>query len=251
MTLSKWNLENKMSNLLRLVACLFLPVSLNSFAIVVDPFSEIRLDHTTSGGDFFVQENTTFTFTDSGGVANNYGRNENSYITFSSNNGLRLSIHRPEASNYFDFEKSTYSQYDRLGIQVSNSGIAYLQNFQSSPESAGLSPEPWLQTSLNSNPPWSRDFGGPGYFRQNSQNGYIFPADTYRGEELGLIENRALDLPFTSIRFYFYSDTSSVRSGWDFEISALAGASPVPLPAGITLFLSGLVGLGLMRGRNA
>ena len=29
------------------------------------------------------------------------------------------------------------------------------------------------------------------------------------------------------------------------------GASPVPLPAGIYLFLSGLVGLGLMRGRNA
>ena len=28
------------------------------------------------------------------------------------------------------------------------------------------------------------------------------------------------------------------------------GASPVPLPAGIYLFLSGLVGLGLMRGRN-
>ena len=26
--------------------------------------------------------------------------------------------------------------------------------------------------------------------------------------------------------------------------------SPVPLPAGIYLFLSGLVGLGLMRGRN-
>ena len=28
------------------------------------------------------------------------------------------------------------------------------------------------------------------------------------------------------------------------------GPSPVPLPAGIYLFLSGLVGLGLMRGRN-
>jgi len=28
------------------------------------------------------------------------------------------------------------------------------------------------------------------------------------------------------------------------------GLAPVPLPAGITLFLSGLVGLGLMRGRN-
>ncbi len=36
MTLSKWNLENKMSNLLRLVACLFLCVSLNSFGALYD-----------------------------------------------------------------------------------------------------------------------------------------------------------------------------------------------------------------------
>ena len=34
------------------------------------------------------------------------------------------------------------------------------------------------------------------------------------------------------------------------EISFSTVASPVPLPAGIYLFLSGLVGLGLMRGRN-
>ena len=33
--------------------------------------------------------------------------------------------------------------------------------------------------------------------------------------------------------------------------NALVRASQVPLPAGIYLFLSGLVGLGLMRGRNA
>ena len=33
--------------------------------------------------------------------------------------------------------------------------------------------------------------------------------------------------------------------------NGVALASPVPLPAGIYLFLSGLVGLGLMRGRNA
>ena len=36
--------------------------------------------------------------------------------------------------------------------------------------------------------------------------------------------------------------------GWQVSI---ASVSEVPLPAGIYLFLSGLVGLGLMRGRNA
>ena len=39
-------------------------------------------------------------------------------------------------------------------------------------------------------------------------------------------------------------------AGNNYGTGALAYA-PVPLPAGIYLFLSGLVGLGLMRGRNA
>ena len=36
MTLSKWNLENKMSNLLRLVACLFVVISSSSHAALYD-----------------------------------------------------------------------------------------------------------------------------------------------------------------------------------------------------------------------
>ena len=35
------------------------------------------------------------------------------------------------------------------------------------------------------------------------------------------------------------------------QINSISIANPVPLPAGIYLFLSGLVGLGLVRGRNA
>jgi len=42
----------------------------------------------------------------------------------------------------------------------------------------------------------------------------------------------------------------SVNGSWAVHDGDI-GASPVPLPAGIYLFLSGLVGLGLMRGRNA
>ena len=36
----------------------------------------------------------------------------------------------------------------------------------------------------------------------------------------------------------------------NFKINYVSATTPVPLPAGIYLFLSGLVGLGLMRGRN-
>ena len=43
----------------------------------------------------------------------------------------------------------------------------------------------------------------------------------------------------------YLSDVSDI---WGIEIN---NPNPVPLPAGIYLFLSGIVGLGLMRGRNA
>jgi len=64
----------------------------------------------------------------------------------------------------------------------------------------------------------------------------------------------------SAIQHSFYiSDNGVIRdglinysSGWTWPVhDGDIGASPVPLPAGIYLFLSGLVGLGLMRGRNA
>ena len=47
-----------------------------------------------------------------------------------------------------------------------------------------------------------------------------------------------------------YNGKHNSRPSWAVHDGDI-GASPVPLPAGIYLFLSGLVGLGLMRGRNA
>jgi len=47
-----------------------------------------------------------------------------------------------------------------------------------------------------------------------------------------------------------WSDPDNYYYAWPVHDGDI-GASPVPLPAGIYLFLSGLVGLGLMRGRNA
>ena len=47
------------------------------------------------------------------------------------------------------------------------------------------------------------------------------------------------------------SDDAKVDSSYAWAVhDGDIGASPVPLPAGITLFLSGLVGLGVMRARN-
>ena len=123
-----------------------------------------------------------------------------------------------------------------------------MQNFQSSADHLAT---PWLQTSNHSTLPWDTSFGGGHYASEESNYGYIFPKDNARAFNLGLNPNDSyLDLEFSTIRFYFYSDGSVADKGWDFTITALESASPIPLPAGIYLFLSGLVGLGLMRGRN-
>ena len=50
---------------------------------------------------------------------------------------------------------------------------------------------------------------------------------------------------------YYPTRSSSYNSRSPNIRLTFVAANPVPLPAGIYLFLSGLVGLGLMRGRNA
>ena len=51
MTLSKWNLENKMSNLLRFVACLFVLLSFNAFAVDTDGDGFSDADEAALGTD--------------------------------------------------------------------------------------------------------------------------------------------------------------------------------------------------------
>ena len=48
-----------------------------------------------------------------------------------------------------------------------------------------------------------------------------------------------------------YSETTTFPSSFDPEARGMIFVSEVPLPAGIYLFLSGLVGLGLMRGNRS
>ena len=48
-----------------------------------------------------------------------------------------------------------------------------------------------------------------------------------------------------------YNQSTIFAEDFDPIAEGMIFVSEVPLPAGITLFLSGLVGLGLIRGRNA
>lgn len=195
--------------------------------IPVEPFTTISLNTDTHENNYSVSYNDNgknpapFYFTDSGGDRSQYGSNENFYITFYSTYGLRLWVHSG-GFNTFDFEEFSYSQYDRLGIQVSKLDEESLENFQSSPNSSTGILYPWLQTSTSKTPPWSQSFGGGRYNSFASLNGYIFPSNTRRAEQLGLREGVSLDLNFKVIRFYFSSDGGSQRNGWYFSVYPLS-----------------------------
>ena len=199
----------------------------------VNSFDTIALNEKTHRCNFKVEytdKALPFYFTDSGGGEDDYYSNDNYYVTFYSPTGLRFWIHAKDKKgtefNYFDFEEFTYSQYDRLGIQVSNSNDEDLENFQSTTASGknldGSVLYPWLQTSSNKTPPWSSSFGGGRFDSSRSQKGYIFPSNTRRAERLELEEGVALDLNFKVIRFYFSADGSSEERGWYFSVYPLS-----------------------------
>jgi hypothetical protein len=190
----------------------------------IAPFQVIALDSRNHGKNFKYDpgKDFPFYFTDSGTDREDYKGDENFYITCWSPKGLRFWVNSSTGANYFQFEKGySYSQYDRLGFQVSNSGERELINFQQDKDS--VISEPWLQTSLEQNPPWSKSFGGSKYNSSASVNGYIFPADTRRAEELGNQADRAMDVNYTCIRFYFSCDGYTNERGWYFSV--------YPLPA--------------------
>ena len=149
-----------------------------------------------------------------------YSSNENFYITFYSTNGLRLWVNSGAELNYHDFEEMSYSQYDRLGIQVGQDEKS-LANF-SDPVNA-----PWLQTSSTTTPPWSKSFGGSRYNSSASVNGWIFPATNRRAEQLGYQSGRSLDINYRCIRFYFSSDSSAQERGWYFSVYPLAAGKKI------------------------
>lgn len=192
--------------------------------ITLTPFETVEMGKTTHTNNYKIEyeDELPITFTDSGGTRNPYLGDDDYYVTFWSPYGLRFWTNAG-GSNMYEFEKMSYSQYDRLGFTVSNTTEEELGNFQSAPEytngGTGEITEPWLQGSGQPNPPWDRSFSGGSY--REATNGYIFPADTRRGEELGQQAGRAMDIEFQIIRFYFQSDRYSSGDGWNFSVYPL------------------------------
>ena len=179
------------------------------------PQSEVLLNQTTNGNTYSVEE-TTVTFMDSGGDGANYSNGEDYSITFDAGSGNTAEIVIDSLSTW-EFEHGSISMYDRLGFQTSTDGIIW--------NNASIM---GMCSSIDINPPWSTS-------QDNDMNGYVFP-ETFNGSEpfvfgpLNPISNNngsqmalqilpAIIAPGTRyLRFYFTSDNSLNRPGWNFKI---------------------------------
>ena len=245
-----------MSNLLRLVACLFLCVSLNSFGANVYFLSGTSANYLnsfdTNTGEVTVGTENLQYRTHSNHIL---GVNKAS-LTYADGNLLWQAGNSSNASIIkYDISTGTHSKlidnnvnvYDAYyGMVYGNNNTAYFlngasanylnsfdintgevtvgtENLQSS-NSTGTNSLGTSRQSLtyaNGNLFWQAGYGW---------QASIIKYDISTGTNSKLIENN------TNVYDAYYG---------------MVYAAPVPLPAGIYLFLSGLVGLGLMRGRNA
>ena len=169
-------------------------------------------------------EDDYFIFTDAN-PDSNYANDSDFYLTFYSQVGLTFEVYSVIDKNiYFDFEDFSYSLYDRLGLQASNTPLEEnqeknLSNYQTGSAIPRGGIVPWLQKSTVTTPPWSQSFPGGRYDHRDSINGWMFPSTNYKSN---LLNNRQyptqLGVGYRVIRFYFKSDGSSNKRGWRFRV---------------------------------
>lgn len=153
--------------------------------------------------------NGEYLFTDSGGTINDYSSSEKRSITFDAgeNNTFQIMIVNLE------FEASSYSFYDRLGITASNS----LSDLNTSSSNLSLTTAPllsnFLYETVNTNP---TNVWGNSYNQTHSGNGgWLFP-QTHNNSSV--TTDTWLDINTRYIRFYFTSDSSIQKFGWQIKI---------------------------------
>lgn len=167
------------------------------------PVQNIALDATTTGGSTNITSQTTFT--DSGG-GGNYDPNESYDHIFVAPVGLNASF----TINDIEFEHSSFSMYDRLGVQSSPDGVTW-----TNVSFAGF------RSSVTTAAPWSTSFGSP------STPGWIFPRDIGTLSSLGGNPSQTFDVGERYVKFTFESDGSQQERGWNLSMNAVdPGTTP-------------------------
>ena len=203
-----------MTNLLRLSACLFFVYSINTKAMVI---SGCTIENYTqcAGTDF----------------SNTYMNNPN----------LR----------HADLQSTTWHQ-----AYITN-GKFHFANLSGSDLSFGIFSEAKMQDAdLRQTTIESTDLYKAKLMRVDFRNATFSNQVNVFLAEMSNSDLRGTDLGDTDLSATFlygarYDENTIFPSGFDPSSANMVFISEIPLPAGIYLFLSGLVGLGLIRGRNS
>lgn len=163
--------------------------------------------------------NNEYLFTDSGGTRNDYSSSEKRAITFDAGENSTFQIMIVN----LEFEASSYYYYDRLGLTASNN----LSDLNTSASNLSLGAAPILSDFMyktDSNNPsvvW-----GKSYRSSHSGNGgWLFPPSHSNSS---VITNTWLDINTRYIRFYFTSDSSVQKFGWQIRIRNKNQSSTIP-----------------------
>jgi hypothetical protein len=171
-------------------------------------------------------------FRDSGNVSVDYGSGQEYCAAFDAGVGqtwtLKFVTDPKDVSTFFEFEHSTFSMYDRLGVQQSTDGINW-ENMRVS----------WMQTSSAERVPWGESFGGSSWNSSRSVNGWILPKDVPRAALLGYKDD-SVENASRFVRFCFISDTSTTAAGWNIEMTSSGyqnEGSPLPVANNVPVYV--------------
>ena len=153
--------------------------------------------------------NDEYLFTDSGGTGSDYSSSEKRAITFDAGEGNTFQI---KIIN-LEFEAGSYYYYDRLGLTASNN----LNDLNTSNSQLNLTTAPLLSDFMyetdSTNPAvvWGRSFDA----NHSGNGGWIFPP-THNSSSV--TTDTWLDINTRYIRFYFTSNSSTQKFGWQIKI---------------------------------
>jgi hypothetical protein len=180
---------------------------------------EVKLDGTTHDQTF---TDARVLFRDSGGLPSPYQNNENFKCIFDAGVGetwtLQFVTDPNDPATFFSFEHSNVRMHDRLGIQ--ESGGAGWTNIS----------VPWMHNSADNIAPWSSSYGGDGIQGSaTARNGWILPQDMSRANLDGYVTGVPVTVNSRYLRFWFVSDDSIGRPGWNIELTSSSSVG-TPLP---------------------
>ena len=167
-------------------------------------------------------------FSDDGGLSNNYSTSHSRHATFDSGadgNCIYIKI------NSFEFEHSSYSMYDRLGITCANT-VSGLSLSSGNLSSADSDLSQYLYQSSSSSPStfwgssWTSSNGGYG-----TGGGWIFPSISSGTDSKGNTFGGAgtwYKINTRYVRFWFKSDGSATEPGWSILVGRQVNTPLIP-----------------------